>query len=92
MTKRELKENYAMGGKPWSPDNDGDGRVLEWYVQSAAFSAHVVGLTGEQVANMSTELKNDHYMSTDTDLIAAGCTIQITGLMAVVAESVTNAR
>ena len=81
-----------MGGKPWSPDNDGDGRVLEWYVQSAAFSAHVVGLTGEQVANMSTELKNDHYMSTDADLIAAGCTIQITGLMAVVAESAANAR
>lgn len=92
MTKRELKENYAMGGKPWSPDNDGDGRVLEWYVQSAAFSAHVVGMTANEVANMSTELKNDHYMSTDSDLISAGCTIQITGLMAVVAGAANNAR
>ena len=92
MTKRELKENYAMSGKPWSPDNDGDGRVLEWYVQSAAFSAHVVGMTAAQVKNMGTKLVNDHYMSTDADLIAAGCTIQITGLMDVVSEAANNAR
>ena len=91
-TKRELKEDYAMGGKPWSPDNDGDGRVLEWYVQSAAFSAHVVGMTGEQVAAMTTVEAGGHFISTDADLIGAGCTIQITGLQAVVAESVTNAR
>ncbi len=91
-TKRELKEDYAMGGKPWSPDNDGDGRVLEWYVQSAAFSAHVVGMTGAEVAAMTTVEAGGHLISTDADLIGAGCTIQITGLQAVVAESVTNAR
>ena len=81
-----------MGGKPYSPDNDGDGRVLEWYVQSAAFSAHVVGMTGAEVLAMETTLVNDHYISTDADLISAGCTIQITGIKAVVAEAVTNAR
>ena len=89
MTKRELGDNYAMAGKV---DNNGDGIKLEWNVQSAAFSAYVVGMTGEEVANMSTEYKNNHYISTDDALLSAGCTIQITGLMAVVAESVTNAR
>ena len=74
-------------------DGDGDGRVLEWYVQSAAFSAHVVGMTGAEVADMTTASNNIGYqMSTDADLVAAGCTIQITGIKAVVAESVTNAR
>ena len=92
MTKRELKENYAMGGKPWSPDNDGDGRVLEWYVQSAAFSAHVVGMTADEVKAMTTVEVGEHFISTDADLIGAGCTIQITGLQAVVAEAVENAR
>ena len=91
-TKRCLKENYGMGGKPYSPDNDGDGRVLEWYVQSAAFSAHVVGMTGSEVAAMPTQEANGHLISTDEALLAAGCTIQITGICAVMAQAVTNAR
>ena len=91
-TKRELKEDYAMGGKPWSPDNDGDGRVLEWYLQSAEFSKYVVGKTGAQVADLETEVKNDHNISTDSTLISAGCTIDISGLKTIVAKSVTNAR
>ena len=88
-TKREKKEDYGMAGKV---DNNGDGVKLEWYLQSAAFSAHVVGMTGAEVAAMETELVNDHYISTDADLLNAGCSMQITGLMAVVAESVTNGR
>ena len=92
MTKRELKENYAMGGKPWSPDNDGDGRVLEWYVQSAAFSAHVVGMTADEVKAMTITNAGGYLISADADLIGAGCTIQITGLQAVVAEAIMYAR
>lgn len=93
MTKRELKEYYMMAIYGANADGDGDGRVLEWYDQSAAFSAHVVGMTGAEVAAMTTASNNIGYqMSTDTDLVAAGCTIQITGIKTVVAESVTNAR
>ena len=93
MTKRELKEYYMMAVYGASADGDGDGRVLEWYVQSAAFSAHVVGMTGTEVANMTTGANNIGYqMSTDADLVAAGCTIQITGIKTVVAEAVNYAR
>lgn len=92
-TKRELKEGYNMATYGKSQDGDGDGRVLEWYVQSAAFSNHVVGMTGTEVANMKTATNKINYqMSTDADLVAAGCTMQITGIKAVVAQSVTNAR
>ena len=33
-----------------------------------------------------------YQMSTDADLVAAGCTIQITAIKAVVAKSANNAR
>lgn len=91
-TKRELKEGYTMSTSPYSSDNDGDGRILEWYLQSEAFSKYVVGMTGTEVANMAVKNVNDHDISADDALINAGCTIQITGIKAVVAQSVTNAR
>ena len=89
-TKRELKEGYNMAA--YGSDNDGDGRVLEWYVQSEAFSKFVVGKTATEVAGLETQLVNNHQISTNADLLAAGCTIQITGIKAVVAKSATNAR
>ena len=76
-SKMELGADYGMGGKPYSPDNDGDGRVLEWDEQAKAFEAHVVGMTAAEVAAMTTVEVNDHHISTDANLIAAGCTIQI---------------
>ena len=88
-TKRELKEEYGMAGKV---DNNGDGVKLEWYVQSLAFSKHVVGMTGAEVAAMETVEANGHFISTDADLLAAGCSMQITGIMSVVAKAVANAR
>jgi hypothetical protein len=92
-TKRELKEDYGMGGKPYSPDRNGDGIVKEWYEQSAAFSAHVVGMTLDQVKSMPTQTQDDGYViPADEALLGAGCTIQITAIIDVVAESVTNAR
>lgn len=95
-TKRELKEEYGMSGAiHYAPnlDADGDGEILEWYKQSALFSQYVVGLSGAEVAALTTEKNPINYdWSTDADLIAAGCTIQITAIRDVVAESVTNAR
>ncbi len=54
----------------------------EWYVQSANYSKFVLGKTGAEISGLQL---------TD-DLKAAGCTIYIGGINAVVAESVTNAR
>ena len=89
-TKRELKEGYNMAA--YGSDNDGDGRVLEWYVQSAEFSKYVVGKTAAEIAALETEEVNAHFVSTDDALISAGCTMQITGIMVVVAQAANNAR
>ena len=91
-TKRELKEEYGMAGSPYSPDNNEDGEVKEWYVQSEAFSTFVVGMTADEVLAMETQEVNAHQISVDEDLLAAGCTIQITGICAVVAEAANCAR
>ena len=92
-TKRELKEGYNMATYGASMDNNGDGKVLEWYFQSEAFSKYVVGRTGAEVAAMQTKtLDNGYQISAEDELLNAGCTIQITGICAVVAQSVTNAR
>ena len=95
-TKRNLKEAYNMApavnyGPTYDPNHDG--KVLEWYLQSEAFSKHVVGMTATEVANMATaENSLGYQMTTDTDLLAAGCTIQITAIKAVMAKAATNAR
>ena len=92
-TKRELKEGYNMATYGASMDPNGDGKVLEWYLQSEAFSKYVVGKTATEVANLETAANSINYqMSTDKALLDAGCTIQITSIKAVVAQSATNAR
>ena len=92
-TKRELKENYNMAKLGATMDPNGDKKVYEWYLQSQAFSKHVVGMTGAAVAAMETQTNSIGYqMTTDEALLAAGCTIQITAIKAVVAESCANAR
>ena len=93
-TKRELKEGYNMSKYGQSMDWNDDGKVLEWYLQSAAFSAHVVGKTAKEVLDMPTQVVEGagYVISADEALLSAGCTIQITSIKAIVAASVTNAR
>ena len=93
-TKRELKEGYNMAAWGQSMDWNGDGQVKEWYLQSAAFSAHVVGKTAQEVLDMPTQVVPEagYVISADDALLSAGCTIQITSIKAIVAASVTNAR
>ena len=88
-TKMEKQDEYGMAGKV---DNDKNGVMLEWYEQVYAFEKYVVGKTGEEVKNLETQFVNNHYIAKDQALLAAGCTIQITAIKAVVAESCTNAR
>ena len=89
-TKRELKEGYNMAA--YGTPNVEGGTVKEWYVQSAAFSNHVVGKTAAEIAGMETKEVNNHQISVDEALLSAGCTMQITGICAVVAQSANNAR
>ena len=91
-TKRELKEDYGMAGNPYSSDNNGDGKILEWYEQSAAFSAYVVGMTADEVAGIQTQTVEGHEIAADDALLSAGCTIQITSIRAVMAQAAANVR
>ena len=95
-TKRNLKEGYNMATYGANLDNNGDGVVKEWYLQSEAFSNYVIGKTGAEVAAMQTVAATQgsvgYMISADADLLAAGCTIQIGGICAVVAQAANNAR
>lgn len=92
-TKREKKEEYAMSIWGVSMDNDGDGRVLEWYQQSAALSAYVVGMTPAEIEAIPLQtISNGYIIAADDALLSAGCTIQITEIKAAVLESATNAQ
>ena len=94
-TKRELKGDYGMAAAlGYGMDWNKDGVVKEWFEQSAAFSAYVVGMTKAEVEAMGTQVVEGkgYVISNDKALLDAGCTIQITSIKAVVAESVANAR
>ena len=84
-TKRELKEGYNMAA--YGAPNVEGGTVLEWYVQSAAFSNYVVGKTATEIDNMETKEVNNHQIAVDEALLNAGCTMQITEFMAAVVKA-----
>ena len=89
-TKRELKEGYNMAA--YGAPNVEGGTVKEWYIQSAAFSNYVLGKTATEIASMETKEVNAHQISVEQALLDAGCTMQITGICAVVAQAANNAR
>ena len=90
-TKRELKEGYNMAA--YGTSLVGNEKVVEWYLQSASFSAHIVGMTSAEVAAMATQtMSNGYVISADEALLATGCTMQITGMKAVVVDAIANAR
>ena len=89
-TKRELKEGYNMAA--YGAPNVEGGTVKEWYIQSAAFSNYVLGKTASEIAGMQTKEVNAHQISVEQALLDAGCTMQITGICAVVAQAANNAR
>jgi len=82
-TKRELGPDYGM--TPASAIG------VEWDAQSAAFSAYVVGMTGEDVAALETQEHNGHQISVDETLLAS-CSMDITGMQAVLADAFAYAR
>ena len=82
-TKRELGPDYGM--TPASAIG------VEWDAQSAAFSAYVVGMNGEEVAALETQEHNGHQISVDETLLAS-CSMDITGMQAVLADAFAYAR
>ena len=79
VSKADLKEMYLMATYGQSNDWNGDGIVLEWYLQARAFEEYVVGKTSTEVENMLLQrLDNGYIISSDEVLLSAGCTIQVT--------------
>ena len=94
-TKREQKSGYGMApALNYGMDWNGDGVVKEWFEQSAVFSQYVIGKTAQEVLDMPTKVVEGkgYVISAEDALLSAGCTIQISSIKAVVAESVNNAR
>ena len=88
-TKRMLGSEYGMEGKV---DNDGNGVMKEWDAQSAAFSAFCADKTAAEVAGLKTQEAGGHLIAVDTALLEAGCSMQITGMMAAISQAANYAR
>ena len=82
-TKRELGADYGMA--PVSAIG------VEWDAQSAAFSQFVVGKTADEVAALETQESNGHNVAVDETLYAS-CSMDITGMMAVISTAANYAR
>ena len=66
-TKIELGNDYGMAGKV---DNNGDGVMKEWFEQTAAFEAYVIGKTAADIAALQFVVDG-----ADAGLVA-GCTMK----------------
>lgn len=83
-TKRELGDDYGMV--------QFGAAIAEWDAQSAAFSQYTVGKTADEVASLETVLNDSgHNVSVDETLLAS-CTMDITGMMAVISTAANYAR
>ena len=65
--------------------------IAEWDAQSAAFSAYTVGMASDEVAGLETKEHNGHQVTVDETLFAS-CTMDITGMQAVIAQAANYAR
>ena len=89
-TKRELKEGYNMSA--YGHSLVGNETVVEWYLQSAAFSAHIVGKTSAEIDALPVQtMDNGYIISNDQALLGAGCTMSIDAIIDVVVKSIANA-
>ena len=82
-TKRELGADCGMA--PVSAIG------AEWDAQSAAFSQFVVGMNADEVAAMETQESNGHNVAVDETLYAS-CSMDISGMMAVISTAANYAR
>lgn len=86
QTKLEQGDNYNMATYGASMDKNGDGKVLEWYAQAAAFDAALVGKTAADFAAFADETGYG-----TGDLATAGCTIAVTDMVAAAVAAATVA-
>ena len=83
-TKRELGDAYGMVAY--------GAAIAEWDAQSAAFSAYTTGKTAAEVRAIETKTNDHGYTVAADEALYAGCTMQITGMMEVIATAADYAR
>ena len=81
LTKKEKKDDYGM--KKISKIGK------EWYEQNAALDKWFVGKTKTDVENMKTEVKNNHVVSTDKDLLS-GATFGVDEFQKTIVKAFAN--
>ena len=84
LTKRELREDYNMVKF--------SNATLEWYQQAENFETYCVGKTADEIANIETKVNEEGYNVAVDETLYASCTMQITGMMAVLAQAADYAR
>ena len=82
-TKRELGADYGMVAY--------GNAIAEWDAQAKAFADYTVGKTAAEVAGIETVESNGHNVPTDETLYAS-CTMDISGMIAVIALAANYAR
>lgn len=83
-TKMELGSDYGMVAY--------GNAIAEWDAQAKAFAAYTVGKTAAEISSIETVLNDTgHNVSVDETLLAT-CTMDITGMMAVIAQAANYAR
>ena len=83
-TKRELGSDYGMVAY--------GNAIAEWDAQAQAFANYTVGKTADEVRAIETTQNDDGYSVTADETLYASCTMQITGMMAVLAQAADYAR
>ena len=87
-TKKELEYDYNM--VKYSEATN------EWFQQAAAFEDYCAGKTAAEVAGLPTRVRGAEeahpgYVVTTDETLFASCSIQITGMMDVIAKAANNA-
>lgn len=80
-TKKEAGANYGMAA--YGADLNGDGKVLEWNEQGAAFDAACVGKTASEIAALMVDGYGVESLQT------AGCTIGIADMVSAAVKAAT---
>ena len=83
-TKRELGADYGMVAY--------GNAIAEWDAQAKAFADYTVGKTASEVAGLETGVNDSGHNVTTDETLLASCTMDISGMMAVIALAATYAR
>lgn len=83
-TKRELGPDYGMVAY--------GAAIAEWDAQAQAFADYTVGKTSAEVAGIETVLNDSGHNVTVDETLLASCTMDITGMIAVISLAASYAR